>query len=184
MRLHTHSRLLLCLAALASARVALAANDSDWRSELDRMMPLMGHRNWIAVVDSAYPLQNSPGIAVIATQADQLEVLRQVLATVRSSKHVRPHIYLDSELAFVPEAAAPGVSAYRSSLPGLLQHDKPEVLAHEKIIQRLQDASGSFRVLVLKTTLAIPYTSVFLELRCGYWTDQAERDLRRAMGAP
>jgi hypothetical protein len=39
----------------------------DWKEQLRDELPLLGHRNWIAVVDSAYPLQNSPGIKMIAT---------------------------------------------------------------------------------------------------------------------
>jgi len=38
-------------------------------------------------------------------------------------------------------------------------------------------------VLVIKTPLALPYTSVFVQLDCGYWTPEAEQQLRRAMPA-
>ena len=41
------------------------ATNSDWRSRLTQELPLLGHRNWIAVVDSAYPLQTSAGIETI-----------------------------------------------------------------------------------------------------------------------
>jgi hypothetical protein len=47
----------------------------------------------------------------------------------------------------------------------------------------LDKAAETFRVLVLKTDLALPYTSVFLELDCGYWSPGAERRLREAMKA-
>jgi hypothetical protein len=36
-------------------------------------------------------------------------------------------------------------------------------------------------VLVLKTRLTIPYTSVFIRLECGYWSADAEKRLRAAM---
>ena len=46
------------------------------------------------------------------------------------------------------------------------------------------DAAGrAFRVLLLKTTLALPYTSVFVELDCGYWSAEAEAALRAAIAA-
>jgi hypothetical protein len=36
-------------------------------------------------------------------------------------------------------------------------------------------------VLILKTNLRLPYTSVFIELDCGYWSPEAERRLRDKM---
>jgi len=37
---------------------------SPWKNILARRLPELGHRNWIGVVDSAYPLQTSPGIVI------------------------------------------------------------------------------------------------------------------------
>ena len=54
-------------------------------------------------------------------------------------------------------------------------------LPHEQIIRRLEEAGRSFQVLVLKTDLTLPYSSVFIELECGYWTDEAEHALRDAL---
>jgi hypothetical protein len=159
----------------------------EWRTRVRQEMPLMGHRNWIAVVDSAYPLQISPGIETIETDSDQLEVVRRVLHEVGESKHVRPVIFTDAELKSVPEDEAPGVTYYRDSLNHFLEEfndGKTEVhsLAHEEIISKLDDAGKTFHVLVLKSTLTIPYTSVFIRLDCGYWTDEQEKRLREKMG--
>ena len=71
-------------------------------------MPLLGHRNWILIVDSAYPLQSSPGVETIETNASHLDVLRYVLGAINRSIHVRPLIYMDAELPFVPDDDAPG----------------------------------------------------------------------------
>jgi len=38
-------------------------------------------------------------------------------------------------------------------------------------------------VLIIKTELAIPYTSVFFELDCSYWAADAETKLRKAMAS-
>jgi hypothetical protein len=159
----------------------------EWRTRVRQEMPLMGHRNWIAVVDSAYPLQISPGIETIETDSDQLEVVRRVLHEVGESKHVRPVIFTDAELKSVPEDEAPGVTYYRDSLNHFLEEfndGKTEVhsLPHEEIISKLDDAGKTFHVLVLKSTLTIPYTSVFIRLDCGYWTDEQEKRLREKMG--
>jgi len=36
----------------------------------------------------------------------------------------------------------------------------------------------SFNVLIIKTNLTLPYTSVFFQLECGYWNAAAEENLR------
>jgi hypothetical protein len=146
-------------------------------------MALLGHRNWILVVDSAYPLQTSPGIETIATNATQLEVVRAVVAAIHRSIQVRPVVFMDAELPFVSEDDAPGVSAYRSEVEQLL-HDYPiEQLSHEKIIANIDEAGRTFHLLVLKTTMAIPYTSVFIRLDCKYWSADQENRLRDKMAS-
>ena len=144
-------------------------------------MPLLGHRNWIAVVDSAYPLQTSAGVETVETNADQLDVVRMVLDQLRKTKHVRPVVLTDAELKVVPETDAAGVTAYREALSSLLGKTEVQSLPHEEIISKLDEAGKTFHVLVLKTNLTIPYTSVFIRLECGYWSADAEKRLREKM---
>jgi len=54
---------------------------------------------------------------------------------------------------------------------------------NEEIISKLDEAGKTFHILVLKTTLTIPYTSVFIRLECGYWGADAEKRLREAMAS-
>lgn len=157
------------------------AQAKSWQDQLDEELPLLGHRNWILIVDSAYPLQVSPGIETIETNADQLSVLKAVLQRFTSMKHVRPIIFEDQELSFVPEGDAPGVTRYRSELKALLGTQPVQLLPHEQIIGKVDEVGKTFRVLVLKTTLTIPYTSVFLQLDCKYWGSDAESKLRKTM---
>lgn len=63
---------------------------NTWRAKVDEALPLLGHRNWIVIADSAYPQQASAGIEVIETDTDEIEVLRYVLGAVNHSIHVRP----------------------------------------------------------------------------------------------
>jgi len=56
-------------------------------------------------------------------------------------------------------------------------------MEHEKIISLLDQAGQTFRVLIVKTNMTLPYTSVFLQLDCGYWSADAEQRLRKAMAA-
>jgi hypothetical protein len=89
------------------------AQKPDWHEKVAEAIPLMGHRNWVLVVDSAYPLQSSPGVETIETGRPMGEVLSAVLDTINHAPHVRPDLFMDAELPFVPEADAPGVTHYR-----------------------------------------------------------------------
>jgi L-fucose mutarotase/ribose pyranase (RbsD/FucU family) len=155
----------------------------DWKQTLQESLPLLGHRNWIVIADSAYPWQVSPGVKTINTGATQEEVTQAVLQALATTKHVKPTIYLDTELEFVSEEAAPGVSAYRKKLATILSGTPPTKLPHEQIISKLDEAGKTFHVLLLKTNMTIPYTSVFLQLECGYWNAELENDLRAAIPA-
>jgi len=167
---------------LLAALPALAASP-DWNARLAEVMPLLGHRNWILVVDSAYPLQTSPGIETIETNATQLEVVRAVVAAINRSIQVRPVVFMDTELPFVSDDDAPGASAYRAEISQLLRDYPIERLPHEKIISDIDEAGKTFHVLVLKTNMTIPYTSVFIRLDCKYWSADQEKRLRDKMGA-
>ena len=160
---------------------AQSGSSGDWRTQLRDELPLLGHRNWIAVVDSAYPLQTSMGIETVETNSDQLDVVRTVLDQLSKAKHVRPVIFTDAELAAVPESDAPGVTGYREALGKIMSGQKTQSLPHEEIIAKLDEAGKTFRILVLKTNLTIPYTSVFLRLDCGYWSADQEKRLREKM---
>ena len=168
--------------ALAQNRASSDAGQyRDWRARLNQELQLMGHRNWIAVVDSAYPLQTSAGIETVETNDDQLEVVKMVLAQIAKSEHVRPVVFTDAELKLVPESDAKGVTAYREALATVLAKTEAQSLPHEEIISKLDEAGKTFHILVLKTRMTIPYTSVFVRLECGYWSSDAEKRLRAAM---
>ena len=171
------------LAAMFSCFALVHASETEpaWRQTLEHRLPLLGHRNWIVIADSAYPLQSREGIETIATEADHFTVLRTVLAMLRQSKHVRPIVYLDAELPFVADDDAPGIAAYRHELDKILKNQPPKSLSHEKVIAKLDQSARTFHVLILKTNMALPYTSVFIELDCGYWSSEAEDRLRNYM---
>jgi len=173
----------LALSPLLTAQAPPPPAAPTWRDKVAEAMPLLGHRNWILIVDSAYPLQSSPGIETVETNAGQLEVVRHVLAAIDRSIHVRPVIQMDAELPFVPENDAPGVSTYRTEIHDLLQNYEVTSLPHDQLIATVEDASKHFNILVLKTNLAVPYTYVFIRLDCKYWGADAEKRLRAKMAA-
>ena len=155
----------------------------DWQTRLGQILPLMGHRNWIMIVDSAYPLQSSAGVETLETNTGQMEVIRTVLSAIDSSIHVRPIVYMDAELPFVPEKDAPGVTAYREGIKTALKGRAITSLPHEQIIAKVDEVGKTFHIVVLKTTMTVPYTSVFLQLNCKYWSDDAEAQMRKAMSS-
>lgn len=158
-----------------------AAPSRDWKAKVAEAMPLMGHRNWILVVDSAYPLQTSSGVDTVETNADQIEVTQAVLSIIGSSIHVRPIVFMDSELPYVPEADAPGASAYREKISKILGGYKVQSLLHEGMLATIDQTGKAYQVLVLKTNMTVPYSSVFIRLDCKYWSADAEERLRTKM---
>ncbi len=176
--------LVIVIALLASVGAPRPSFGADpWFEALHDRITLYGHRNWIVIADSAYPAQSREGIETVIANAEQLDVVRRVLGIVGNSRHVRANIFTDQELSFVPESDAPGVSQYRRNLAGLIGSLPVTTLPHEQIISKLDEAGKTFRVLIIKTNMAIPYTSVFIQLDCAYWGADAEKRLREAMSA-
>jgi L-fucose mutarotase/ribose pyranase (RbsD/FucU family) len=177
----------LFVAGLAGAPVGgqdsekKAAPQSAWEKKLLAELPALGHRNWIVVADSAYPAQISPGIEVVVSGEDHFVVLNKVLKALDASRHVRPKIYLDKELSFLGDELAPGIVACRGRLDDMLKGREVKPQFHEELIARLDQVAKTFRILMIKTNLALPYTSVFMELDCGYWSPESEQKLRKKM---
>jgi L-fucose mutarotase/ribose pyranase (RbsD/FucU family) len=155
----------------------------DWEDRLNTLLPLYGHRNWIVVADAAYPAQSSAGIETIVAEAKQISVVRTVAKAINAAKHLRANVYVDQEIDFVSESDAPGIADFRLQLEDILQDAHPSRLPHEQIIHKLDQAAQLFRILIVKTDMTIPYTSVFFELDCGYWNAEAEERLRLAIAA-
>lgn len=171
------------LAATAGSGAETSSDEQRWETILAERLPLYGHRNWIVVADSAYPAQSRAGIETIVSGEDYLRVLEITLRHISASRHVRPIIYQDEELRYVAETDAPGVGEIRRRLGPILGNSNVSVLPHEQIIHKLDQTAQVFDVLIIKTTLTIPYTSVFFQLDCAYWPADAEKGLRQEMAA-
>ena len=176
------------LGLVAFGPVAVAADDAETQPLAERVktrvaneLPILGHRNWIVVADSAYPSQAREGIKTVYVGGDQLTVIGAVLEVLDTARHVQPKIYTDAELAHVPEADAPGIGQYRTRLAAMLGDRRPTAKPHIEIIEQLDETAKTFHVLLLKTDLTLPYTTVFMELDCGYWSEEKEARLRAAL---
>lgn len=149
--------------------------------DLKRVLPLLGHRNWILVVDKAYPYQSSPGIDYLDTEEALVPVLEKVLQMLKAAPHVRPTVYLDKELQYMDDSLAPGADALKEKMYKLVEGFNVQQILHDQVFARLDAASKLFNVVVVKTESLIPYTSVFIELDCGYWPAENEKLLRERM---
>jgi L-fucose mutarotase/ribose pyranase (RbsD/FucU family) len=176
----------IILASLVTAAVSASAHspagpNSPVSKIIAARLAAMGHRNWIVVADAAYPLQTAPGIETITVDESQVDAVKDVLAALAKTKHVRPEIMLDAELNFVPESSTPGISNYRKQLQAALGKRPVTRTLHIDIIDQLDAAGKTFKILLIKTPHIMPYTSVFFRLNCGYWSDASEKSLRAAM---
>jgi D-ribose pyranose/furanose isomerase RbsD len=164
----------------SSAEESLAAAPS-WEDVFFDELPALGHRNWLVVADAAFPMQISPGMEVVVANEDHFVVLERVLKAISESGHVRPKIYLDQELAFVPEALAPGMNAVRKKLETMLAKYEVKPVLHEELIAKMDQIGKTFKILMIKTNMALPYTTVFMDLDCGYWSPENEAKMRELM---
>jgi D-ribose pyranose/furanose isomerase RbsD len=158
-----------------------APQAESWEAKFSAALPALGHRNWIVVADAAFPLQISPGMEVVVSNEDHFAVLEKVLKALGETRHVRPKIYLDKELDFVPEELAPGMDACRKRLKDMLVKFDARPILHEELIARMDQVARTFRILMIKTNLTVPYTTVFMELDCGYWGPDSEAKMREKM---
>lgn len=172
-----------CSKPVQKPEEVISSNSQNWKTEVEKTIKLFGHRNWIVVADGAYPKQSNPAIKTITVDANQLEVVQFVNEVIKKSTHVQANIFVDKEMAFVPEKDAKGIEKYRTDLHKILDKNNLKTQLHEDIIKELDNSAKLFDVLIIKTNLSIPYTSVFFQLECGYWNAKAENNLRTNLNA-
>ena len=143
---------------------------ADWKTFLKEELPILGHRNWIVVTDMAYPLQTNPGIKTIFAA----EPYEEVVETVNSMIEEAPHVFAHA----LSEELAPGWDEYKARMSQALDLSNVRWMPHEELIARLDEVSRLCQVVIIKTSLTIPYTSTFFELDCGYWDGERERKIR------
>jgi D-ribose pyranose/furanose isomerase RbsD len=156
-------------------------NSQNWKDILAEDLHLLGHRNWILVVDKAFPEQSSEGMKYLYVEQDLLPTLEHVLSALDKSTHVKPIIYQDKELSYITEEQVAGIKNFRTEVAGILEGRELNTLLHDEVFSLLDESSSLFRVLVIKTNCTLPYTSVFLQLDCSYWGPEEEEALRKKM---
>jgi hypothetical protein len=147
-------------------------------SLLRQRLLLSGHRNWIVVADAAYPHHANKAIETLSVTADITGALDHLLPAIDSYSHIRPSICLDQELQVLRDVDVAGVTAFQADLLQRLEKYPRRFLLHEELLRRIDAAASVYRIVVIKTSTLIPYSSVFIELQCGYWNEDAEARLR------
>ena len=150
----------------------------NWEQQFGEKLLMLGHRNWILVVDKAFPEQSSPGMEYIYANEKLLPVLKQVLNKIHQSTHVKPIIYQDKELNYITEDQAKGVKQLVQGSKLIFDLQPVKTMLHDSVFKKLDAGSQLFKVLVIKTNETIPYSSVFLQLDCAYWNSDKEKQLR------
>ena len=116
-------------------------------------------------------LQEEPQVA-------ESSALVRVCPDGRLIRSTGPGEVLQPVLQQVAQAEA-GMGVARVQLDSLLEGRGTKELLHNDVIMKLDEAAQAFNVVLLKSDMTLPYTSVFLELQCGYW-DGASEDRMRA----
>ena len=163
---------------MLSLGCASIADDSTWEAAVRRQVGQLGYRNWIVIAEASFPAHNRPGIRQMNAAVDVPQALDYVLKTLEQTENVRPQIYVSRELRSVENDFAPGIDELRKNLLNSLHGHETTELDQQSLLTLLEDASGSFDVLVIRTPTALPYSSVFLELQPGYWDVDSETRLR------
>lgn len=151
---------------------------SVWQTAVANQAAQLGYRNWIVIAEASFPAQNRTGIRQVPAEVEIPEALDYVLASLEQTQHVRPQIYLPRELRSVENDYAPGIEQHRKRMEGALHSHETAEIDQQSLLTLLEDANRSFDVLVIRTTTALPYTSVFIELQPGYWDAESETRLR------
>jgi D-ribose pyranose/furanose isomerase RbsD len=154
----------------------------DWKEIFAEQLQLLGHRNWVLVVDKAFPAQTATGIEVVNSGENLLPALGFVLSEIEKATHVKPVIYTDHELSYITAEQVPVIDEYRTGLNDLLSGYEIQTILHDTVFVKIDQASKLFKVLVIKTEEVMPYSSVFIELDCRYWSPEQEKVLRERIG--
>lgn len=152
-----------------------------WQGAVDRQADQLGYRNWIVIAEASFPAKSGPGIRQVTASVDIPEALDYVLKTLEQKENVRPRVYVPRELRSVENDFAPGIDELRRHLQTSLHGHEFTELEQQSLLTLVEDVNRSFDILVIRTTTALPYTSVFIELQPGYWDAESESRLRERM---
>jgi D-ribose pyranose/furanose isomerase RbsD len=151
---------------------------NSWQAAVDHQASQLGYRNWIVIAEASFPAHNRAGLRQVSSTVEVPEVVDYVLQVLEQTENVRPQVYLTRELRSVENDFAPGIDHLRERIRASLHGHEPTELDQQSLLTLMEDANRSYDVLVIRTQTALPYSSVFLELKPGYWDADSESRLR------
>jgi D-ribose pyranose/furanose isomerase RbsD len=166
------------LFALLGQGCAMLPASGSWQDAVQRHVAQLGFRNWIVIAEASFPAYSRSGVHQVTAQSEIPEVLAHVLQTIDQTQHVKPNVYLTRELRSMNNDSAPGIDELKKKNDQFLAGMEVASLDQESLMSLIADANRSFDVLIIRTTSALPYSSVFLELQPGYWDAESEQQLR------
>jgi D-ribose pyranose/furanose isomerase RbsD len=174
-------RATLLFAPLALAGCGAPVREVGWREELAMRTAQLGYRNWIVIAEASFPAHSRPGLRQVSANEEIPVVVDEVLRALEQTEHVTPRIYVARELRALENDFAPGIDDFRKKLRSSIHAHETNELEQQSLITLIEDANKSFEVLVIRTSTALPYTSVFMELQPGYWNAESESHLRERL---
>jgi len=169
------------LSALAAGCGWGTGGGDGWKAAVERQTGQLGYRNWIVVAEASFPAHSRHGVRQVNSYQPIPVVVDEVLQILEKTEHVRPRVYLPREMRLVENDFAPGIEEFRRELEASLHGHETTEIDQDSLLTMVQDVRKSFDVLVVRTTTALPYTTVFMELQPGYWDGESEARLRERM---
>ena len=171
----------LIFAPLVLAGCGYMQPRDSWRDALAMQTGRLGYRNWIVIAEASFPAHSRAGVRQINSNEEIPAVVDEVLRTLERTEHVTPRVYVARELRAVENDYAPGIDEFRKQLQASMHAHETTELEQQSLLTLMEDTTKSFDVLVIRTTTALPYTSVFMELQPGYWNSDSESRLREQL---
>jgi hypothetical protein len=154
-----------------------------WSQQIANIMPVFGEGNWIVVAETAFPVLAKTTIETFPVRDSLPNAVNMIEGILQSTDRLRGVYHISTELDFVPAVGIDEAKPYLDSLKQILPATATVRQPHEKIMDRLLEVADRARILVIKTDSAIPYGTVAIELKRGFWSDEQEAQLREAMKA-
>jgi hypothetical protein len=151
-----------------------------WSQQVANFLPLFGEGNWIVVSETAFPLLAKNGIETVPVREGLAEAVNQIVGLLQSNNRLRGVYHLPSELDIVAEAGGEA-EAYAGALRQILPATAIVKWPEAEILTLLAGGPEVERVLVIKTDSEIPYGTVAIQLKRGYWSDEQEAELRETL---
>lgn len=148
------------------------------RASIAPELQQLGARNWVVVADPTYPIPAGAGVYTMTVPSGTAETFREVLDLLELQASLTPRIWVCNEMEAVPEHLAPGMAEYTKEVSALLSGRFCYRLDERIIAMQLADAAQKFRVLYIKTNTRLPYSTLAIELDSGYWSPDAEEEIR------